>query len=139
MMMEPVPQQRPIIDEILLHPRLSCISSAPSVKKNLFLEQISQSPIVEKFKNPLSAKNYRPIKNEMILISPRILLSAQKEQLKNNKNFDSCSSSGGESESARKNCNFYDSNMDDDDDQPLRQVGRSTSFKDDGEGYSGPN
>lgn len=102
-MMEPNPASRPTADEILMHPRLQKImnnlrgdtslpssttdlkQSLPSKRGNMKLSklQLEYSPIVEKFKNlsttrscnaPLSP--YTAIKNEMILISPRALLSA---------------------------------------------------------------
>jgi hypothetical protein len=76
--MEPNPENRPDIDEVLLHPRLQTISATlnPSIKRNLRLNHL-ESPIVEKLKNPLSTKN-KSNRTELILISPRILKSASK-------------------------------------------------------------
>jgi hypothetical protein len=57
MMMEPNPLCRPNADEILMHPHLQIMKNGPSVKRNLNLDKMLNSPIVDKFKNPLSARN----------------------------------------------------------------------------------
>ena len=76
--MEPNPEARPDIDEVLGHPKLMMIQEKlePGIRKVLKLNHF-ESPIVEKLKNPLSTK-YKTM-NEMILISPRILKSASKQ------------------------------------------------------------
>ena len=58
LMMEPLPENRPGIDEILMHPKLQVIQATmdPSIKRNLRLNHF-ESPIVEKLRNPLSTKN----------------------------------------------------------------------------------
>ena len=68
LMMEPEPANRPDIDEILSHPRLLIIN------KNFPKKNLTFSPMLEKFNNPLSARDKST--KEMILISPRILLSS---------------------------------------------------------------
>lgn len=78
LMMEPNPENRPTVDELLMHPRLQVIAGTMSkgIKKTLNLNLYS--PLVEKLRNPLSSKAMR--QQEMILISPRILNSAQNQR-----------------------------------------------------------
>lgn len=56
----------------------------PQIKRNLRLNHL-ESPIVEKLRNPISTKN--KTKNELILISPRILKSASKQFMYKNHTF----------------------------------------------------
>jgi serine/threonine protein kinase len=56
LMMEPNPEVRPSVDELLMHPRLQVIAGSMSkgIKKTLNLNMFS--PLVEKLRNPLSTK-----------------------------------------------------------------------------------
>lgn len=66
LMMEADPARRPSAQDILLHPRLQCLQT-PSPKPTC-------SPIVERFNKSLQLSG----DHDTILISPRIVLSAQK-------------------------------------------------------------
>jgi hypothetical protein len=154
-MMEPDPANRPSVDEILLHPRIQIImetqggvEQTQSIKRNLHLDAL-YSPIVEKLRNPLSTRNQ---KTEMILISPRILNSAQKQlqwqnNNKNNKKrkFSERQSTPDSFEREKVNLNegdgedrtyFSYTNIELDHKQDignLRTIGRSGSFMEDHE------
>ena len=98
-MMDPDPKTRPSIDEILLHPRLQIIQGALQINQtNYPISQLrlfsvpsanDEDKIVQlqfnAIENPLSSRRFMERKNEstttiteMILISPRILKTAQK-------------------------------------------------------------
>eukprot|EP00347_Sterkiella_histriomuscorum_P013002 403366388 len=133
LMMDPCPESRPDIDDILLHPKLTNIQASmnPSIKRSLKLNHL-ESPIVDKLRNPLSTKNKSQV--ELILISPRILKSASKQiqYQKVTKNQNSSDYSGELYDQVKEDYGDDDYNFHSNDlAENLRTVGRSGSFMED--------